>query len=227
MAGGDMTRHSGRSGTAVDSALKTFRRRKILTLMEVAGLIRRTIHTARRWLKAQKVHRSYNKNGRYYTLPDVPEFDANGLWRWRAILFSRYGNLTETVIELIRRSEAGLDATEVGERIGLDPRSFLSAFAGHPGLRREKTQGRFIYYAADPSLYSQQRQRRSLMSATRRDPSELEAMAILVEKIKHPVLSVEELCRRLRRKKLQVEPEMILSLFARHGLGVKKTPHLG
>lgn len=219
-----MTRHSG---TAVDSALKTFRRRKILTLMEVAGLIRRTIHTARRWLKAQKVHRSYNKNGRYYTLPDVPEFDANGLWRWRAILFSRYGNLTETVIELIRRSEAGLDATEVGERIGLDPRSFLSAFAGHPGLRREKTQGRFIYYAADPSLYSQQRQRRSLMSATRRDPSELEAMAILVEKIKHPVLSVEELCRRLRRKKLQVEPEMILSLFARHGLGVKKTPHLG
>jgi hypothetical protein len=112
--------------------------------MEVAGLIRRTIHTARRWLKAQKVHRSYNKNGRYYTLPDVPEFDANGLWRWRAILFSRYGNLTETVIELIRRSEAGLDATEVGERIGLAPRSFLSAFAGHPGLRREKTQGRFI-----------------------------------------------------------------------------------
>jgi hypothetical protein len=171
MAGGDMTRHSGRSGTAVDSALKTFRRRKILTLIEVAGLIRRTIHTARRWLKAQKVHRSYNKNGRYYTLPDVPEFDANGLWRWRAILFSRYGNLTETVIELIRRSEAGLDATEVGERIGLAPRSFLSAFAGHPGLRREKTQGRFIYYAADPSLYSQQRQRRSLMSATRRDPS--------------------------------------------------------
>ncbi|MCJ7664688.1 MAG: hypothetical protein MUO24_10665 [Desulfobacterales bacterium] len=222
-----MTRHSGRSGTAVDSALKTFRRRKILTLMEVAGLIRRTIHTARRWLKAQMVRRCYNKNGRYYTLPDVPEFDANGLWRWRAILFSRYGNLTETVIELIRRSEAGLDATEVGERIGLAPRSFLSAFAGHPGLRREKTQGRFIYYAADPSLYSQQRQRRSLMSATRRDPSELEAMAILVEKIKHPVLSVEELCRRLRRKKLQVEPEMILSLFARHGLGVKKTPHLG
>jgi len=222
-----MTRHSGRSGTAVDSALKIFRRRKILMLMEVAGLIRRTIYTARRWLKAQKVHRSYNKNGRYYTLPDVPEFDANGLWRWRGILFSRYGNLTETVIELIRRSEAGLDATEVGERIGLAPRSFLSAFAGRPGLRREKTQGRFIYYAADPSLYSQQRQRRSLMSATRREPSELEAMAILVEKIKHPALSVEELCRRLRRKKLQVEPEMIWSLFARHGLGVKKTPHSG
>jgi len=222
-----MTPHSGRSGTAVDGALKTFRRRKILTLVEVAGLIRRTIHTARRCLKTRKVHRSYNKNGRYYTLPDVPSFDANGLWRWRGVLFSRYGNLTQTVIELIRRSEAGLDATEVGERIGLAPRSFLSAFAGHPGLRREKMQGRFIYYAADPSLYSQQRQRRSLMSPTRREPSELEAVAILVEKIKHPALSVEELCQRLRKRKLLVEPEMIWNLFARHGLSVKKTPHLG
>lgn len=88
------------------------------------------------------MHRSYNKNGRYYTLPDVPEFDAHGPWRWRGILFSQYGNLTQTVIELIRRSEAGLDAVEVGERLGLDPRSLLSPFADHPLLRREKTQGR-------------------------------------------------------------------------------------
>jgi len=216
-----------RSGTVVDIALRAFRRRKILTLVEVAGLIRRSIHTARRWLKAQKAHRSYNKNGRYYALPDVPKFDTNGLWRWRGVLFSQYGNLTKTVIELVRRSEAGLDGTEVGERIGLAPRSFLSGFADHPKLRREKVQGRFVYYAADPSLYSQQRQRRSLMGPTTREPSESDAVAILVEKIKYPALSVEELWRRLRRKKLQVEPEMIRDLFARHGLGVKKTPHLG
>jgi hypothetical protein len=128
---------------------------------------------------------------------------------------------------LIRRPEAGLEAAELGERLGLDPRSFLSAFADHPLLRREKTQGRFVYYAADPDLYSQQRQCRGLRSATARESSELEAVAILVEKIKHPALSVEELCRRLRRRKLSVEPEMIRNLFARHGLAVKKTPHLG
>lgn len=215
------------SGSVVDRALKTFRRRKVLTLAEVAGLIRRTVHTARRRLKAWRVRRSYNKNGRYYTLPDVPEFDAHGLWRWRGILFSQYGNLTQTVIELIRRSEAGLEAVEVGERLGLDPRSFLSPFADQPLLRREKTQGRFVYYAADSDLYSQQRQCRALRSPTTREPSELEAVAILVEKIKHPAFSVEALCRRLRRRKLSVEPEMIRSLFARHGLAVKKMPHLG
>jgi hypothetical protein len=216
-----------RSGAVLASALKTFRRRKILTLVEVAGLIRRTVHTARRLLKAWSVQRSYNKNGRYYTLPDVPEFDSNGLWRWRDVLFSRYGTLTQTVVELVRRSEAGLDAAELGERLGLAPRSFLSAFADHPRLRREKMQGRFVYYAADPSLYSQQQQRRSLMIPATREPSELEAVTILVEKIKHPAFSVEELCRRLRRRKLPVEPQMIRGLFARHGLGVKKKPRLG
>ena len=159
-----------RSRGVVDSALKTFRKRKVLTVVEVAGLIRRTIHTARRWLKAWRVHRSYNKNGRYYTLPNVPEFDAHGVWRWRGILFSQYGNLTQTVIELVRRSEAGLVAAELGERLGLAPRSFLSAFADHPQLRREKMQGRFVYYAADPSLYAQQQQRRCQMPPTPRDP---------------------------------------------------------
>jgi hypothetical protein len=173
-----------------------------------------------------RVHRSYNKNGRYYTLPNVPEFDPYGLWRWRGILFSQYGNLTQTVIEMVRRSEAGLDAAELGERLGLAPRSFLSAFADHPLLRREKMQGRFVYYAADPDLYSQQRQCRGLRSASGREPSELEAVAILVEKVKHPALSVDELCRRLRRRKLSVEPQMIRNLFARHGLAEKKTPHL-
>jgi hypothetical protein len=207
----------------IASALRTFRRQKILTLVEAARLLGRTVHTARRWLKAQKVHRSYNKNGRYYTLPDVPKFDTHGLWRWRGVFFSRYGNLTKTVIGLVRGSEAGLDGTELGKLIGLVPRSFLFAFAKHPELRREKVQGRFVYYAADPSLYAQQQQRRSLMGPGMRDLSDFEAVTLLVEKIKYPDLSIEELCQQLRRKeKLLVEPEMIRSFFARHGLDVKK-----
>jgi len=92
-----------------------------------------------------QAHNSYNQNGRYYTLPDVPEYDANGLWRWCGVFFSRAGTLKQTVIELVGRSAAGMDAGELRELPGLDPRSFLSAFANHPQLRREKTRGRFVY----------------------------------------------------------------------------------
>ncbi len=206
-----------------DRARKAFRRRKIMTLGEVAELIHSSIHTARRRLKTWQARNSYNHNGRYYTLPDVPAFDVNGLWRWRGVFFSQYGNLKQTVIELVRRAQAGLDAGEMRSLLGLDPRSFLSAFANHPRLRRDKAQGRFVYYCADPSVYAEQQQRRGL-SAKGRQPTPFEAIAILVEKIKHPALSNEALSRRLKKQKLSVEPETIENLFVRHGLAVKKTP---
>ncbi len=211
------------SDKAEDRAQKAFRKRKIMTLGEVAELIQSSIHTARRRLKKWQARNSYNHNGRYYTLPDVPAFDVNGLWRWCGVFFSQYGNLKQTVIELIRRSQAGLDAGEMRSLLGLDPRSFLSAFANHPRLRREKAQGRFVYYSATPSVYAEQQLRR-LLSAKGRQPPPYEAIAILVEKIKHPALSHEALSRRLRKQKLSVEPETICNLFVRHGLAVKKTP---
>jgi hypothetical protein len=194
-----------------------------MTLEEVAELVDSSIHTARRRLKEWRAHTSYNQNGRYYALPDVPAFDGDGLWHWRGVFFSRYGNLKQTVVELIRRSSAGVDAGEIGSLLGLDPRSFLSSFADHPQIKREKAQGRFVYYCADRSVYSEQQQRRSALSAQGRQPTPFEAIAILVEKIKHPTLSNETLSQRLRKQKLSVEPETIENLFVRHGLAVKKT----
>jgi hypothetical protein len=108
--------------------------------------------------------------------------------------------------------------------LGLDPRSFLSAFADHPRLRREKTRGRFVYYSADPTRGVPQRRRRAALSAGGRLPTDLEAVAILVEKIKYPSLSHQALSRRLKKQKLSVEPQTIHNLFVHHGLTVKKTP---
>lgn len=208
-------------------ALSAFRRRKVMTLGEVAELVHSSIHTARRRLKEWRTHASYNQNGRCYTPPDAPEFDADGLWHCRGVFFSRYGNLKQTVVELIRHSSAGLDASEMRSLLGLDPRSFLSSFADHPQIKREKSQGRFVYYCTDRSVYSRQQKRRSVLSAEGRQPTAFEAIAILVEKIKHPALSSEALGRRLKKQKLSIEPEMIKNLFVRHGVAEKKTPRSG
>ena len=212
------------SNSVEERALKAFRRRKIMTLEEVAQLILSSIHTARRRLKRWRAHTSYNRNGRYYTLPDVPEFNADGLWQWQGVFFSQYGNLKQTLVELVRRSQAGLDAGAMRLLLGLEPRSFLSAFADDPRIRREKARGQFVYYCSDATVYTQQRQRRLALSAKGRQPTAFEAIAILVEKIKHPVLSNEALSRRLRRQNLSVAPETIQNLFVRHDLAVKKTP---
>lgn len=210
--------------TVAEEALRVFRRRKVMTLEEIAALVDSSIHTARRRLKEWRARTSYNRNGRYYALPEVAEFDADGIWRWRGVFFSQHGNLKQTVIEVIRRSPAGLDAAEMHVLLGLSPRSFLSSFAHDPQLRRDKTQGRFVYYGADRSVYAQQQQRRCTLSAEGRQPTPCEAIAILVEKIKHPALSHEALSRQLRKQKVFVEPATIHNLFVHHDLAVKKTP---
>ncbi len=213
------------SDTQIERARKVFRREMVLTLAEVADLLHSSIYTARRRLKEWQALTSYNQNARYYALPDVPTFDANGLWQRRGVFFSRYGTLKQTVVELVRRSQAGLDAGEMRALLGLDPRSFLSAFAQHPQLRREKIKGRFTYFFSDPAVSGKQWEQRSLMLGKARLPTDFEAVAVLVEQIKYPTLNNEELSKRLGKQKLSIAPEVIGNLFAKHGLRVKKTPH--
>lgn len=208
-----------------EKARKAFHKKMILTLTEVADVLDLSVHSARKRLKEWGALSSYNQNGRYYALPDVPEFDANGLWQHRGVFFSQYGTLKQTVVEQVWRSPTGLEAKEIGSLLGLNPCSFLSAFAQHPQLNREKISGRFIYFSADEAVYDKQWKRRRTLNATSRYPTPAEAVAILVEKIKHPTLSHEELSCRLKKQNLFVEPEVIENLLSRHGLTEKKTLH--
>jgi hypothetical protein len=203
---------------------KFVRIKKVVTLAELMLKLNCSRRTAQRRLAQWEAISSYNRNGRYYTLPDIPKFDANGLWRYRDVFFSKFGSLPETFVELVARSPAGLTASEAGELLGLRPSSFLWSLRNHPALRREKHRGRYVYLSSDPGRYQQQRQQRELMRGALRLPSDSEAVGILIEKIKHPSLSDEELSRRLEKQKVFVDPGIIHDFFLRHNLAVKKTP---
>lgn len=205
---------------------KFLRLKKIATLAELVLHLHCSTRTAQRRLAECKAIHSYDHNGRYYTLPQIPQFDTHGLWRYRGVSFSRYGNLPETFVQLVCNSQAGLTAAEAGALLGLRPSSFLWSLRNHPALKREKHQGLYVYLASDPSLCAQQQQQRSRRGETIRQPTPSEAIAILVEKIKHPTLNAEALCRRLGEQNLHVEAEMIDGFLAHHGLTVKKTPRL-
>jgi hypothetical protein len=90
--------------------------------------------TARRRLKAWRAYTSYNRNGRYYTLPEIAQFDDMGLWRHQGAFFSKHGNLKQTLVHLVVHSVQGLSGAEFGEILGLQPRSFLSHFRDHPAI---------------------------------------------------------------------------------------------
>lgn len=209
----------------IANVLRIFRTRKVLTVVQIATRLQCSVPTARRRLKEWSVYSSYNKNGRYYTLPDIPRFDEHGLWSYRGIAFSKYGTLKGTVVQLVADSQAGLSAAELGQLLDLQPRSFLSHFRDHPQLRREKYQDRFIYFSVDEETYNHQRQCRMTMTRAAKLPSDSEAVAILVETIKHPRMTLADRCRQLKKQGVSTTPEIVRNFFAYHGLTLKKTPH--
>ena len=209
--------------TKLQKVLKRFGARKVMTLGELAQQMQCSHRTVQRRLTDWQAISSYNKNGRYYVLPSVPTFDAQGLWRYGDIGFSRYGNLTETLMHLVCSSQAGLSAAELGPLLGMEARSFLWLFRNHAGLRRERHQGRFVYFAAESVIYRRQKDRRLVMAADTSQLKDTEVIAILVETIKHPKLSIEQLSRRLKKQGVHVSEQAVSNVFLCHGLDVKKT----
>jgi hypothetical protein len=122
----------------------------------------------------------------------------------------------------VHASEAGLTAYEAGDLIGLRPSSFLWSVHSHPEIKREKYQGRYVYLSSKSARHAEQLQNRLILPQTQRLPSEYEAIAILVEKIKHPQWSVENLANKLKAKNMFIDPHVIEDLFLRHGLVTKK-----
>jgi len=84
-----------------DRGLALMRSKIVVTLPELASHLQRSPRTAQRCLADCKAINSYNKNGSRYTLPDIAKFDKNGLWHFKGIFFSRFGDLPLTFVKLV------------------------------------------------------------------------------------------------------------------------------
>jgi len=203
--------------------LQKFRRQKIITLDQLVKLLTCSVITARRRLKKWQTYTSINKNGRYYALPQIPVFDENDLWWYQTVLFSKHGNLTQTIVELIRASEKGLSAVEIAGIVDLAPNSsFLSRIKDVPGIRREKHQGRFIYLSDRPEIYNKQKHRWTFSRSIADFPTDAQAIIILVQLIKHPGIGIEQLAGKVAKQDGRIDPGAVRRLLQFHGL-LKKT----
>lgn len=205
--------------------LAVFRRSRIMTVTQLAQILDCSIPTVRNRLRSWRALTSYNRNGRYYALPNVAKFDEHGLWKYKGVCFSRWGTLINTIPQLVKHSASGLDASEIGRLVGLPPRSFMAQLRNVQGLRREKVEKRFVYYADEDHTYRSQRTRRAEQSKTMPTnlPSDTEAIFILVDRIKHPEFSEQQCAQRLRSKGNSIGVVAIRNLLAYHGIE-KKTP---
>lgn len=209
----------------VKAACKKLEKHKIFTIGELTALLKCSIPNARLKLRQWQTYTSYNQNGRYYALPQVPRFDRHGLWRYENAAFSKHGNLKQTIVHLVVSAPAGLTGKQLGDLLGLLPQSFLHHFRNCPGTRREKHDGVYVYFSEDSSVYEKQvRERREIVYRPKVVAiSDLEAVKILVAIIKHHGISAEQILALPEIQKSKMKLKAVKGFLQYHGLE-KKIP---
>lgn len=156
---------------------------KVATMEElVAAAGNPTVRTVFRKLEEIEYLRSYSHRGKYYTLQALAQFDADGLWEFRSVRFSRLGSLIDTAEAFVERSSAGFTPGELEASLHVESSHALLQCLRENRLSRE-AQGRgFLYLSADPKKARRQR------NARRRTEAQ-EAAGLIVQ---NPRLAVEE-----------------------------------
>lgn len=189
----------------------------------LAAQLQYSVPSVRRFLAEVGYYSSFTHNGAWYTLRLTPQFGRDGLWLYQNdIGFSRAGSLTNTLIDLITRSAAGMTAEQLGEKLRCRCHSILAQLCRRESVQRQKLGRSYVYMAIDPPIAAVQCQ---VMTAQRLPPAKLPAeiaILVLVEFIRNPALSSKELADTLSRsKRVTVNAVQIEGLFEQHGL--KKT----
>lgn len=174
--------------TAEDLAA-LLRRQKIATMDEMkAALGARGDATVFRKLAELSYRTSYSHRGRYYTLDEIPDYDARGLWSLGAVRFSRYGTLRATAEALVEAAQAGYLVNELEALVHVEAKGALLDLVRQRALGRDRVQGRYLYLSTDPATRKQQLTARQVlrtntvlagMAEVELMPDELKAAIIL------------------------------------------------
>jgi hypothetical protein len=212
--------------TTIRNTQILFEKIKVFTIEQIVSSLSCSIPTARLKLKQWQAYTSYNKNGRYYTLPSVPKFDQNDIWCFKGICFSKFGNLKKTVVHLVNDSGGGLTGKQLGDILGLLPRSFPHHFKSTPGIRREKHGGVYVYFSDVPQTYQNQIKHRAAKNHIGMHPRRLskqDAVIILASIIRHHGIGLEDILALPEIKQRALSSMAIQDFMETHGL-LKKTP---
>jgi len=107
---------------------------------------------------------SYSHRGKYYTLRSIARFSAMGLWNYRSVWFSRFGNLLDTAEALVHESEAGYTAVELKDVLRVKTKHALTQLIRSGRLQREPFDSVYVYLSGESHVAERQRKARKVHS---------------------------------------------------------------
>ena len=99
---------------------------------------------------------SYSHRGKYYTLKSIARFSEHGLWSFRSVWFSRFGNLLQTCQAFVHHSEAGYSASELKDILQVKTKHALTKLVRDGRLVRETFNSVYVYLSAQKDVLRRQ-----------------------------------------------------------------------
>jgi len=106
---------------------------------------------------------SYSHRGKYYTLRSIARFSEQGLWSFRAVWFSRFGNLLQTCEAFVHQSDAGYSASELKDILQVKTKHALTQLFRDGRLARQTFDSVYVYLSAQKDVANQQIQARKVL----------------------------------------------------------------
>lgn len=166
-----------------------FRRKKIATMAELKEVLGTAADiTIFRKLAELSYRTSYSHRGRYYTLDEIPDYDAWGLWSYRSVWFSQRGTLRATAEALVREADAGFFAAELEGVLNVEVKGTLLTLVRQQKLAREPFAGRYLYCSPDTAKGKTQVTARRVLAATAPLGGRLPLVEVLPDELKAAIV---------------------------------------
>lgn len=208
---------------------RMFSQRRIADL----GLVSATLHTDSRRSVFRRLSGvgylcSYSHTGRYYTLADIPEFDADGLWQHQGVFFSKHGTLKATTAHLVEIAEAGRMHEELEAVLRVRVHNTLLDLVKSKQIGRELLEGLFVYVSANTARAAVQVARRQELQGARLQRAREAGRPLVIEVLLEIIHGADlvsdpaDIVARLLARGIEVTRDQVDAIFQQHGLKKKR-----
>jgi hypothetical protein len=174
---------------------KVFRTQKIATMAELKDVLGSSADiTIFRKLTELSSRTSYSHRGRFYTLADIPDYDAWGLWSYRSVWFSRRGTLLATAEALVQEADAGFFVAELEGVLNVEVKGALLRLVRQQKLARASFAGRYLYCSPDTATRDAQLTARRVRDAATPLGGRLPHVDVLPDELKASIVLFFSLC---------------------------------
>jgi hypothetical protein len=218
----------GTGPPATKTLVEALKKKKILTLKELCEIAKRSPMTVWRILNPLGYHTSFNFNARYYTLSEIARFDPDGLWFYRDVGFSAFGNLNRTIVRFVERSRMGMTPKELSDVLRVRVQNQVYHLFATGKVERTQWQRTNLYLSLEEEKRKQQLREREaskdkllLPAPEESSLSESETIAILAELVRAPRSSARRIATILQGRGLDITREKVLIVIEKYDLRKK------